>query len=124
MRPPMRRSAAQEVRRALHDAVPMRMRSLIALALIALPCPSSFAQTSPAASPPDGMRLVPAGRFWMGRNFSPRQDEMPRHAVGIDAFFLDETLVTVEAFSQFVERTGYKTAAEQIGYGMVAYAGL
>jgi formylglycine-generating enzyme required for sulfatase activity len=60
----------------------------------------------------------------MGRKISPRQDEMPRHAVSLDALFLDETLVTVEAFSQFVERTGYKTSAEQLGHGMVAYAGL
>jgi sulfatase modifying factor 1 len=110
----------------------MRKRSLIALAVIALtwgasaaePDPQGLTQATPAVHPPDGMRRVPAGHFWMGRKLSPRQDEMPRHAVSLDAFFLDETLVTVEAFSQFVEHTGYKTSAEQLGYGMVAYAGL
>ncbi len=110
----------------------MRPRSLVALALVALPsgaraaevCPAGFARPTPAVRAPDGMRLVPAGRFWMGRELSARKDEMPRHAVCVDAFFLDETLVTVEAFGRFVERTGYKTTAEQLGYGMVAFAGL
>ena len=108
------------------------MRPLLVLALLTLPCgalgagdcPAGFTQAAPEAKPPNGMRLVPAGRFWMGRDVSPRQDEMPRHAVCLDAFFLDETLVTVEAFGRFVERTGYKTAAEQLGYGMLGYAGL
>ncbi|MCP3138154.1 formylglycine-generating enzyme family protein [Pyxidicoccus xibeiensis] len=87
-------------------------------------CPSDFARPAPEARPPEGMRVVPAGRFWMGRKRSPRADETPRHAVCVDAFFLDETLVTVEAFARFTERTGYKTTAEQLGYGMVAEAGL
>ncbi len=107
-------------------------RALAALALLTLPggalaaepCPASFAPQPSAVRPPEGMRLVPGGRFWMGRSHSARKDEQPRHAVCLDAFFLDVTLVPVEDFARFVERTGYKTTAEQLGYGMVAHAGL
>jgi formylglycine-generating enzyme required for sulfatase activity len=108
------------------------MRPLAALLLLGLTpgagaaevCPADFTRPTPTVPAPEGMRLVPAGRYWMGRNASARRDETPRHPVCLDAFFLDETLVTVEAFGRFVERTGYKTTAEQLGVGLVGYAGL
>ncbi|WP_082175715.1 formylglycine-generating enzyme family protein [Archangium gephyra] len=112
--------------------LPVSPRALIALVLALLPsgaraagdCPAGFSRTAPEVRAPEGMRRVPAGRFWMGRERSLRKDEQPRHAVCLDAFFLDETLVTVEAFGQFVERTGYTTTAERLGYGMVAHEGM
>jgi formylglycine-generating enzyme len=71
-----------------------------------------------------GMRKVPGGQFWMGRNQSRRSDEMPRHLVCLPSFHLDETLVTVAAFRDFIDTTGHRTTAELLGYGMVAEEGM
>ena len=69
-----------------------------------------------------GLRLVgiPAGKFWMG---SPDDEEGRNHnetlhEVAITrAFYLGTHEVTVGQFRQFVEATGYQTAAETDGLG-------
>jgi sulfatase modifying factor 1 len=53
-----------------------------------------------------------------------RPDEAPRHEVLVNDFDLDETLVTRCAFAAFVERTGYVTNAERLGFGMGASEGM
>lgn len=47
-------------------------------------------------TPPSGMVLVPAGEFLMGNAFSGEgnADELPRHAVQLDAFYMDVYEVT------------------------------
>src|SRR5215470_11545639 len=75
-----------------------------------------------SAMPP--MLRVPAGDLVRGREESPRKDETPRHRVHIDAFLIDETLVTRAAFARFVEETHYRTSAEKLGYGMVSVEGM
>jgi formylglycine-generating enzyme len=79
-----------------------------------------------AAGPdaPLGMVRVPAGSFVMGRSTSNKVDETPAHQVSIDAFYLDETLVTVAAFRAFVEATRYVSTAERLGYGKTAFVGM
>jgi formylglycine-generating enzyme required for sulfatase activity len=63
---------------------------------------------------PEGMVHIPAGTFTMGgRSDQAYQDEFPRHAVEVSAFFMDETEVTNRQFSAFVDSTGYKTVAER-----------
>ncbi len=42
-----------------------------------------------------------------------RADELPRHKVHVDGFFMDETEVTNEEFARFVDATGYVTTAEK-----------
>lgn len=65
---------------------------------------------SPAPSP--GMVWVPAGTFAMGSDrFEP--EEAPVHQVHVDGFWMDETVVTNEAFAGFVAATGYVTVAER-----------
>lgn len=87
----------------------------------------------------DGMVMVyiPAGEFKMGApglewirwTQSKRElkhvhyrpfvflDETPQHVVYLDAFWLDQTEVTVAMFRKFVETTGYITTAEREGWG-------
>lgn len=48
-----------------------------------------------------GMTLIPGGTFWMGSAEDDKDadsDELPRHEVKLDAFCLDKTEVTVNAF--------------------------
>lgn len=85
-----------------------------------------------AVRPKDGARMVfvPGGEFMMGASSAdlaaaraggpPKLaggDEQPQHAVEVPAFWIDQTEVTNEQFSNFVNLTGYKTTAELEGYG-------
>jgi formylglycine-generating enzyme required for sulfatase activity len=55
---------------------------------------------------------VPGGTFRMGsEEFYP--EERPVHTVSVDAFWIDEHLVTVADYRRFVKATGYLTYAER-----------
>lgn len=89
----------------------------------------------------DGMVMVyvPDGEFGMGNDgirwhwvgtlrdgslgLASFTDEQPRHTVYLDAFWIDQTEVTVGMFRKFVEATGYATAAEREDYGQPYKAG-
>jgi formylglycine-generating enzyme required for sulfatase activity len=61
----------------------------------------------------DDMRLIKGGVFTMGDLFGEGQDdETPIHEVQIEDFYLAQYHVTVEQFTRFIEKTGYKTSAE------------
>ncbi len=83
-----------------------------------------LAANAPSACPPE-MFAAPAGQFYMGRDHAPRRpDEGPRHLVKISAFCMDRTLVTNADFAAFIKKTGYRTTAENRGYGMAAVEGM
>lgn len=84
----------------------MKSVSLFAALLAASP----VAAADPA--PPQGMVLIPAGKFAMGGN-DGADDEKPVHEVAIKSFFIDKTEVTNEQFAAFVKATGYVTVAER-----------
>jgi sulfatase modifying factor 1 len=70
----------------------------------------------PLASPPGAppfpdMVWVPGGAFRMGsdRHYA---EEAPAHPVTVDGFWMDRCPVTNEAFSRFIDETGYVTVAE------------
>jgi formylglycine-generating enzyme required for sulfatase activity len=79
------------------------------------------------------MVYVPAGEFEMGNtsiqwiwsgnlrdadlDLQVFTDEGPRRTVYLDAFWIDQTEVTVAMFRTFVEATGYETTAERAGWG-------
>jgi len=84
------------------------------------------------------MLLVPPGSFWMGSTRAEvdlaikdcrtnlemdeatcvgwYEDEMPRHHVSMEAYYLDVHEVTNRLFQQFVQATGYQTTAERGGW--------
>ena len=56
---------------------------------------SCWAQTQAPGEPPEGMVLIPAGRFQMGDSFSEGlSDERPVHTVTVSAFYMDKYEVT------------------------------
>jgi formylglycine-generating enzyme required for sulfatase activity len=74
------------------------------------------------------MVLVPAGEFSMGSDADeidrlPNakredfEDEIPRHRVYLEAFYIDRYEVTNAHFQQFVQATGHRTQAEREGWG-------
>jgi formylglycine-generating enzyme len=69
--------------------------------------------------PPEGMVLIPAGKFWMGRAHAflqdsidvvPRAkiDDIPANNIYLDAFYLDKYEVTNAEYARFLEATGGK----------------
>jgi formylglycine-generating enzyme required for sulfatase activity len=80
------------------------------------------------------MVLVPAGEFVMGStpddiasllrrhpkaNGAIVRDEIPKHRVFLDAFYIDKYEVTNARFQQFVQATDYRTQAEREGGGKI-----
>lgn len=66
------------------------------------------------ANPTEGMALIPAGEFIMGSDAPEAfRNESPAHRVRLDAFYIDVTPVTNDAFAAFVAATGYVTTAER-----------
>ncbi|WP_443344035.1 formylglycine-generating enzyme family protein [Brachybacterium tyrofermentans] len=65
---------------------------------------------------------IPCGTFTMGDSSGDRNradGEAPLHEVAIDAFEIDATTVTNDAFELFVQDTGYVTEAESFGFSAV-----
>ena len=70
--------------------------------------------TSGAPAPaPDGMVWIPGGEFSMGSEAPEMEDARPFHRVAVDGFWMDQTEVTNEEFTRFVNATGYVTVAER-----------
>ncbi|MDH3648444.1 MAG: formylglycine-generating enzyme family protein [Saprospiraceae bacterium] len=62
-----------------------------------------------------GMVLITGNEFQMGGdNDQAMEDEMPKHPVRVDDFWMDETEVTNRQFKAFVDATAYETVAEQV----------
>lgn len=85
----------------------------------------------PAAEPPVGMVLIPAGEFTMGRTFSTSDDETgmrplilrddrPAHAVRLHAYWMDSAEVTHSDYAGFIAETGRKAPYHWLGGAMPA----
>ena len=96
------------------------MRFAVRFLLIALAAPLAWADELPAATPPDGMVLIPAGEFTMGRAKTTQddktgmrplvlRDDRPAHVVFLDAYYVDTHEVTQGQYERFVEATGRRT---------------
>src|SRR5437867_3440849 len=66
---------------------------------------------------PEGMVLIPAGKFWIGRTFSifldsgdlwarDKIDNRPANNIYLDAFYIDKYEVTNADYAKFVQATG------------------
>lgn len=68
------------------------------------------------------MIYIPGGNYCIGTNerIGFEYDyEGPRTEISITPFYIDETTVTNQEFSEFVKQTGYITDAEKIGWSYV-----
>jgi serine/threonine-protein kinase len=85
--------------------------------------PEAFVAGDTRTRETDGMTMVyvPAGEFEMGSTEGDDGEE-PVHMVALDAFWLDQTEVSVAQFRQFVAATDHETMAEERG-GSWAYTG-
>jgi formylglycine-generating enzyme len=60
------------------------------------------------------MVFIPGGTFMMGGdNEQASEDELPKHTVTVDSFWMDKHEVTNAQFAKFVTATGYITTAER-----------
>ena len=61
----------------------------------------------PAVAWADGIMLIQAGAFWMGRDDGP-PDEAPRHRVSVRDFWIERHKVTNAEFALFLNATGLR----------------
>src|SRR5437870_10466067 len=73
-------------------------RFLPALVCLAWLRPSSIAEG-------DGLMLIPAGAFWMGRDGGP-PEEAPLHRVFVTDFWIERHKVTNAEFAEFLDAQG------------------
>jgi len=109
----------------------VRLVGVLALVASAPGCATSPSPTAPTTQPTPTIPTelselveVPAGRFVMGHDGGAFRDQNPAHVVVLDAFRIERTLVTLEAFSRFVEATDYVTTAERRGTGKTSILGM
>ena len=62
--------------------------------------------------------LIPAGTYTVGSKY-PRKDAGREQRLSLPNFYMGKFPVTNALFEVFVERTGYKTTAEELGFGIV-----
>ncbi len=63
--------------------------------------------------------LIPEGSY-KGGSAAPKRDERPQEIVHIPAFYMGNS-VTNALFEVFIDKTGYMTTAEKVGYGNRVY---
>jgi len=88
----------------------------LATATQALPTPDKPGATIVWEKDLMPMVYVPAGNFLLGAaesDMMAREDEKPQLVVYLDAFWIDQTEVTVAQFQDFVNDTEYQTDAER-----------
>ena len=75
--------------------------------------PGQTPSTPPAFKPE--LIAIPGGRFQMGRDGGPQQDEPVRANVSVGDFQMDKTEVTNAEYADFVRETGYQPPAHWVG---------
>jgi formylglycine-generating enzyme required for sulfatase activity len=69
----------------------------------------------PTAAAADGIMLVQAGAFWMGRDDGPA-DEAPLHRVYVRDFWIERHKVTNAEFADFLNATGLRPTGSERRY--------
>ena len=70
---------------------------------------------APASAGADGIMLIQAGAFWMGRDDGPA-DEAPLHRVYVRDFWIERHKVTNAEFAEFLSATGLRPAGAERRY--------
>jgi len=96
--------------------------SVAAFMLLSASVLFSFSAVVTAASIPADMVLIPRGQSVIGSD-KGMEDERPVFHVQLPDFLLDRTPVTVAAFADFVQQTGYVSSAEKFGDAAVMQFG-
>ncbi len=78
------------------------------------PQPPSIPEKPPAPVAPEGMLIVGAGTYAIGRDGADPL-EQPEHKVDLPPFFIDRTEVTNAAYKKFVDTTGHRAPSNWIG---------
>ena len=90
----------QKIRPAIS---PYSLLFTLGLAFVLLGTCQKSEQEKATQDPPSGMVLIPGSSFLMGgKSGQADPDELPRRKIRVDAFWMDETEVTNEAFLAFV----------------------
>lgn len=87
--------------------MPCRLASWIVVALATL--------AAPGGARADGLMLVSAGVFWMGRN-DGAPDEAPLHRVFVRDFWIERHKVTNAEFAAFLNATGLRPPGSERRY--------
>src|SRR5215813_3990193 len=94
--------------------LPLALAAAITLVVIALGAyflwlrgqgPRNNQSGANPSSAPEGMQLIPGGKFMMGRN-DGEEDERPAHEVEVVSFYLDKYEVTRQQYKKFTDATG------------------
>lgn len=64
--------------------------------------------------------LIPGGVYIVGSK-EPKKDEQPQHTVHLKPFYIGRFPVANALFEIFIDKTGYRTTAEKLGYSTVYY---
>ncbi|MBU0987462.1 MAG: formylglycine-generating enzyme family protein, partial [Proteobacteria bacterium] len=64
--------------------------------------------------------IIPGGKYITGGNGANKK-EKPEQKITLSEFYIGRFPITNGLFEIFVEKTGYKTTAEKVGYGTVYY---
>ena len=79
----------------------------ILLMILCVGCSDERKHTN--SNPPENMVLFPAGSYRMGEDSAySLSNQKPIHEVHLNAYFIDETEVTVADFLEFIRDDGYK----------------
>ena len=93
----------------------MKSKTLFLILFVVCAAVPAVAQTAA----PDGMVQIPAGKFWMGRDFAifidsgdfvarDKMDDRPANHIYVDVFYIDKYEVTNADYAKFVQATGAK----------------
>jgi formylglycine-generating enzyme required for sulfatase activity len=64
--------------------------------------------------------MIPGGEYLIGSKH-PKKDERPEQTLYLEPYYIGRYPITNGLFEIFIEKTGYKTTAEKVGYGTVYY---
>jgi formylglycine-generating enzyme required for sulfatase activity len=95
-----------------HDRVG---RLLVTLGIAALLAALAALLAAPSTARADGIMLVSAGAFWMGRDDGPA-DEAPLHRVYVRDFWIERHKVTNAEFAEFLNATGLRPPGAERRY--------